>query len=219
MRIFFAEAMRGKGLARAFLYEEMYAYKDAIAFPAIDIACGNDPGYWRILGLTGSRRLQMTTLDGNAAAHPDIVHDIRFGNIPAPDGFFKTAFLMNCLYSFPDPLHAMREASRVLARGGRLFATFPLISPYVPDPQDYHRFTEESARKLCADSSFSVASCVPFGGRWSSVAYLVGPYFRPYFLFAVPLALTARFLDAVSSSIFPRFSKAPIGYLVVAERL
>ncbi len=219
MRIFCAEMMRGKGLARAFLYEELRAYKDAIAFPAVDIACGKDPGYWRILGLTGSYRGSLMAIDRDVAAYPDIVHDISIGNVPFPDGSFKTAFLMNCLYAFPDPLYAMREASRLLARGGRLFATFPLVFPYTPEPHDFRRFTEERVRQLCLETSFRIIRFIPFGGRWSSATYLVGPFFRPYALFGVPLGLAARFLDTTTEFFFPRFPKAPIGYLVVAERL
>ncbi len=215
MRTALRESIRGKGLWRAMLYDAMRSSGMRPPLPILDMACGADPGYWRILGL---RRADIVTADIDAVTRPSLVCDISAGNLPFSDGFFGSVFLMNCLYAFPDPLAVMKEACRILRPDSIAVMSFPLVFPYTPEPRDFHRFTEEAIRRLCAESGFSSEFLVPIGGRWASAAYLISPFLRPVLFFAVPVYVVTRFLDGISNFLFPILPRAPIGYFVIARK-
>ena len=218
MKIFWRELFYGKGLWRAFLYDALPAAAVLLRFPLIDIACGKSPGYRRILGIS-KEDVRVTTVDADSSANPSIVHDVARGPIPCPDGAFNTALLMNCAYAFPDVPAVLADIHRILAPEGRLLATFPLVFPYTPEPHDFCRFTEEGVRTLCRVAGFTDVSVRPLGGRWTAAAYLALPLARPHHLFAVPAYACALLMDRLAASFFPSLPPAPIGYLVVAQRL
>ncbi len=217
MTIFWRELLRGKGLWRAFLYDALPAAALPLRFPLIDIACGKNPGYRRILGISAEDG-RMTTVDGDASADPSLVHDMASGPLPFGDGAFNTVFIINCIYAFPDPLAVLREARRILAPGGTAVMSFPLVFPYTPEPHDFSRFTAEGARAACAAAGFGDVSVRPLGGRWASAAYLALPLSPPYHFFALPIYASALALDRLADSFFPSLPPAPIGYLVTACR-
>ncbi len=216
MRTIVGELVRGKGLWRALLYEAIFSSAVALRAPIIDIASGGNPGYWRILGL---KKADITTIDVNASTHPSLVYDFSSFRLPYPDASFESAFLMNCVYIFSDPLSVMREVRRILRLGGVALMSFPLVFPYTPEPRDLYRFTEEGVRYLCAESGLVIVALMPLGGRWASAAYLISPFLRPYFIFAFPVYFMTVFLDMVSAFFLPRLSSAPIGYFAIVKKI
>lgn len=214
MKTLVFELLRGKGVWRAMLYGAMRSSVIQPQLPVLDVACGVNPGYMRIFGLS---RSDIEAMDIYHAAHPSVIHDVSRAPFPYAEEAFESVFLINCLYAFPDPLHVMREARRVLRPSGKAFMSFPLAFPYTPEPHDFFRFTEEGVRRLCSDAGFAIISIAPLGGRWITSAYILSPFLRPYWLFAFPLYMIAFVFDKIASVLFPRLPAMPIGYFVIAK--
>ncbi len=219
MRTLYRELLRGKGIWRSSLYDALVPYAAVIREPILDIASGKDPGYWRILGINGNKGIRVSTVDADQGACPSILHDMDTGPLPCADGSFATVFMINCIYSFSDYRAALREIHRILSVDGVAFISFPFIFPHTPEPRDFFRFSDEGVRMACADAELSVVSCRPLGGRWSSAAYLISPFLRPYFIFALPVCIIALFFDRLSQLVFPALPRAPMGYLAVVKRI
>lgn len=217
MKIFWKELVRGKGLWRAFLYDAVSSCGVMMRMPLVDIACGRNPGYRRILGITATDA-GVTTVDSDPSVHASVVHDMASGPLPFDDGFFNTAILFNCIYVFSEPRIAMKDVCRILAPQGTLLISFPLIFPYTPEPQDFFRFTEEGVRTLCTNAGFTVISLQSLGGRFTSAAYLALPFPYPYSLLVFPVYILAVIADRLAFFFFSSIPPAPIGYLVVARR-
>jgi len=216
MKTVLFELVCGKGIWRALLYGTLRSLNIRLEPRTIDIACGKNPGYWRILGLDASR---ITAIDSNPATNPSCVHDVGALRLPYSAGDFKSAIFMNAAYAFADPLSVLREIWRVLEVNGTALMSFPLVFPYTPEPHDFYRFTDEGVRRVCSDAGFAITAMRPIGGRWSSAVYLIEPFLRPRLLFAVPISLIALLLDRITYFFFPAVPTAPIGYLVVLKKI
>ena len=74
-------------------------------------------------------------------------------NLTFTDNSFDAAFSINCIYFWPDPVHALEEIRRVLKQGGQLAIT-------VRDKQTkaYQSFSESRLEKLLYDAGFKNVS-------------------------------------------------------------
>jgi SAM-dependent methyltransferase len=98
--------------------------------------------------------------------------------IPVPDGSFDAILCTEMLEHVPEPIDTLRELSRILVRGGRLFLTAPLGSGLHQQPfHFYGGYTPHFYKKFLADRSLEIVELRPIGGLLKHVgqeAYRAG---------------------------------------------
>lgn len=210
------EATHGKSIGRILMNETLRQWQGEISGVILDLACGRDPSYRRLLGLKeNEEKLHLVGLDYNPAFRPTVVADLT-RPLPFKDAVADGVIVSSFLYIVSDPNALLGEVQRVLKSGGWLLLTAPLVYPHTPEPTDYWRFTEESLRLLLRRSGFVEAAIMPFGGRFSAAAYLLSPFLRPRWLVAPIVYWVCLKLDAWAKRF--RLSACPIGYVVRARK-
>ncbi|MER3501593.1 MAG: hypothetical protein C4295_09020 [Candidatus Fervidibacterota bacterium] len=215
-RVLWCQGKQGKSIMRILTNWVLAQWRDEVKGLVLDLACGTEPSYRRILGLTEIAHERLVSVDYNPACRPTIVADLT-RTLPFRDQVADTAILSSFLYIPPEPVTVLQEVRRVLKHEGLLLLTAPLIFPYHPEPTDHWRFTEEGLRYVCARAGFRIESIVPIGGRWTAVAYLIAPFLRPRWLVAPVVYCICLYLDMWTSRWFTRLPPCPIGYVVKAR--
>jgi SAM-dependent methyltransferase len=138
--------------------------------------------------------------------------------LPFRDSSVDAAVCMWFLYMSVDPVAVLREIRRVLKPGGSAWVGTPLVFSVSPEPRDLWRFTDEGLRQMFRMARFDRVDVVPFGGRWTSAAYLVEPFLRPRGLVLPPVVRGCLALDRwAARRLGGRLSVHPVGYLTRAE--
>jgi SAM-dependent methyltransferase len=122
----------------------------------LDIGCGTGwlaeqfPSY---TGIDGSpEAVELATGQGRNVIEGDVNEPL-----PFPDDAFDAAVMKDLLEHVADPVALVREARRVLAPGGLLFASSPDAQRWVWDDYTHRRpFTKKSFRLLFADQGFTI---------------------------------------------------------------
>jgi SAM-dependent methyltransferase len=89
----------------------------------------------------GKLPVRVTYANLSPATEPDIVCDAC--SVPRESGSFDAVILAEVVEHLPDPAAALREASRLLRRGGVLLATAPFLFRVHPDPMDFGRYAPD----------------------------------------------------------------------------
>ena len=93
----------------------------------------------------------------------------------------------------------------------------PFAFPVNPEPHDLWRFTGEGLETLLEGAGFVERRVVPLGDRWSSAAYVLGPYQRPARWVAPLVTRLALSLDRVAQRRWgDRVAPNPVGYVARA---
>lgn len=91
--------------------------------------------------------------------------------IPVPDNSFDVIVCTEVLEHTPEPIEALREMSRILKEGGRLFLTAPLGSGLHQLPYHYYGgFTPEWYKHFCSKFGLYVSEISPNGGFFKLLA-------------------------------------------------
>lgn len=181
----------------------------------LDLACGKNPSYWRVLGLKNNKRVYLVGVDFNIAYCPTVVSDLTCP-LPFKDASAHAVIVSSFLYIISDPKAFLKEVWRVLKPGHCLYLTAPLIFPYTPEPTDHWRFTEDGLRFLLCQAGFVELQIFPVGGRFSAIAYLLSPFLRPRWLVAPLVYFLSLKLDSWTKRF--RLPDCPIGYVVKAKK-
>ncbi len=211
-----SEVARGKSISRILTNSALCEWSEEIRGVVLDLACGANPSYWRVLGLQG-QRARLIGVDCNPSCRPAVVADL-VHSIPICSESCDVAILSSYLYVPAEPEQILREAWRVLRKGGLLVLTAPLIFPHNPEPTDHWRFTEEGLRCLLSRSRFLIEELTPTGGRWTGAAYLISPFLRPRWLTATVVYWVALKLDFWSDHWYKGLPRCPIAYCVKARK-
>ena len=91
-------------------------------------------------------------------------------DIPVEDNTFDVVVSTQVIEHVPDPSGAIKEMSRVLKKGGRLYLTAPQISPVHGRPYNFFFFTDIGLNKMFEDASLDVISIKPRGGVFCVLA-------------------------------------------------
>jgi len=138
--------------------------------------------------------------------------------LPFRDSCVDAAICMWFLNISVDPVAVLREIRRVLKPHGSALVGTPLAFSVNPEPRDLWRFTDEGLRYMFRMAGFDRVEVVPFGGRWTSAAYLVEPFLRPRRLVLPPVARGCLELDRwAARRLSGRLAAHPVGYLTWAE--
>jgi hypothetical protein len=114
------------------------------------------------------------TLDVNPAFHPTYCCDLAdAGGVPSAS--YDCFLLPNTLCSIPDLEGALREARRIVRRGGVILATAPAFVPLMADAPDYWRLSA-GAWRLLADRVWArcETSIDTYGNCFAAAAAMYG---------------------------------------------
>ncbi len=144
----------------------------------LDVGCGNKP-YKDVLKHVGDYigidRPSMARINDDLTAKRIVSIDVvgSAESLPFADVAFNTVLATQLIEHLGNPGLFLKEAARVLAPGGCLILTFPLINPLHEEPFDYFRFTEYAICFFCHKCGLKVEKCIKMGGGWLSVGYLI----------------------------------------------
>ena len=150
-------------------------------------------------------------------------------DIPLADESFDLVISQEVLEHVKDPGQAMKEMSRILKPGGKLYLQLPFMIGFHPCPNDYWRFTHEGIRQLAEDAGLMVVDggesvgsatgfyrvMVEFNSIFFSV--LVPLLYRPLKAFFALLFFPVKWLDPVLSRSTEK-NRISGGYFVVCRK-
>jgi SAM-dependent methyltransferase len=116
-----------------------------------DVGAGDAP-FRELFGHARYATLDWAESVHEGAAGADIVASA--DAIPVRDGGFDVVLFTQVLEHVPDPARVLSELHRILAGGGRLYLTAPLVWELHEMPHDYYRYTSEGLRHLLEAAGF-----------------------------------------------------------------
>lgn len=148
-------------------------------------------------------------------------------SIPVPDGSFDAVVCTEVLEHVPNPIDTLKELSRILVDGGKLFLTAPLGSGLHQQPfHFYGGYTPHFYRKFLAECNFDILEIRPIGGLMKHVAqetYRVGrilseraPNRLSMFAKFILMIWLPRYLTKLDEEVF--VEEFTVGYLVEAQK-
>ena len=99
----------------------------------------------------------------------DMVCDLT--DIPVEAERYDTVLLTQVLEHVPEPAAVLRELSRVLKHGGRLWATMPLFYEEHDQPYDFFRYTQFGLRHLLEGADLEVERMEWLEGYFGTLSY------------------------------------------------
>lgn len=111
---------------------------------------------------------------GNAAwdySRIDIHGDVHA--IPVPDCSVDVIVNFVSMEHYRDPFLAFREFSRILAPGGRIFLTAPMVYLEHQAPHDYFRYTRYGLEELVKQSGLELESIAPGCSMFRTIKWLL----------------------------------------------
>ncbi len=152
-------------------------------------------------------------------AELDAVADLLL--LPFPDGAFDACLSVVTLEHVRDPGASLREAARVLKRGGEILLVVPQDWEVHQAPHDYFRFTRYGVQHLLQRAGFTEIVIQPGGGYFRLIGHrlLNGLQFfppvllLPAALFLVPPALVLPLFDFLD-----RERNFTLGYICTARK-
>lgn len=108
---------------------------------------------------------------GGTKEYGSIDYESDISAIPVPDNSFDVIICTEVLEHTPEPIEAMREMTRILRPGGRLFITAPLGAGLHQIPYHYYGgYTPEWYRHFCKKFGLYVSEIIPNGGFFKLLA-------------------------------------------------
>jgi glycosyltransferase involved in cell wall biosynthesis/SAM-dependent methyltransferase len=102
----------------------------------LDVGGGSKNSYWKLFDIRGA----MESVNISADIEPTYVADLSVG-IPVADEQYDTVISLNTFEHVYEDVRAIREAMRVLKRGGAFHIVIPYMYRVHASPSDYHRRT------------------------------------------------------------------------------
>jgi SAM-dependent methyltransferase len=178
-----ADTLRGRSEAlRRFVAEAPFERETIVAFLAeaarelhpgarvADVGAGEAP-YRELF-----EHVDYVTIDWGETLHdaPDGLDVIASADaLPVADGAFDAVLLTQVLEHVPDPGRVLAEQYRVLAPGGRLYLTAPLVWELHELPHDYYRYTGAGLSHLLTAAGFVDLRVKPRNDSFTTLAQLM----------------------------------------------
>lgn len=206
--------MKNYSIIRALEYNELS--RISLDGKVLDLGGSKKSGYQELIG--GDH---FFTTVNYGELHPGA--DIFFNaeeKFPIENASFDNALAMNFLEHIFDYHNVFSETERVLKSGGLFIMTTPFMHHIHGSPDDYHRYTESTYKKLAQKYNFHVVTIKPLGdGLFSLIYQSVGAWL--YFDFLKSLAKwLCMTLDKILQ-VVPQYKKLakniPLGYFVILK--
>lgn len=139
--------------------------------PQVEKTLADVPFEYRVCDLgAGGRRVRPDAVCVDLAPGPnvDVVSDIH--HLPLADGSFGLVLCTGTLGLCEDPPRVLAECFRILRPGGLIHLEVPMFQPYLPEPEDYWRWTLPGLRKLSHRAGFDEVRSGPLIGPVSALA-------------------------------------------------
>ena len=146
------------------------------------------------------------TLDIERRENVDYVMDIH--ETKFKDKLFDTIIATEVLEHLYNPFKAVDEIHRILKPGGYLIASTRFIYTYHGEPNDYFRFTTYGLESLF--TNYDSVKIIPLGNRLMAILDLITTKNRFFKMF--------RLMNVFLNMKSVRFSKAPLGFIVVVQK-
>lgn len=134
----------------------------------LDVGCGLQP-YRQFLDATQTEYVGVDRI--GPLTNPTVVGAAE--DLPFEDESFDVVLSTQVLEHLPDPLCALREATRVLRRRGRIVLTVPGVWPTHEAPYDFWRFTRYGLSKLLQTCEIEAKTIAPQGRLWATVGQMI----------------------------------------------
>lgn len=155
--------------------------------------------------------------------HPgcDLSFDIE-NKFPLEDKKYDHVLTMNVLEHIYNYRNVFSETARVIKSGGMFVSTVPFMHHVHGSPDDFHRYTESTFRRLAHEFKFEVVEIKPLGfGLFSLIFQTIGG-FVPTALFRFLLKKCCVYADSFLLH-FKRYrnlrARIPLGYYVVLKKI
>ncbi len=176
-----------------------YVAPDHISGRMLDIGCGRKP-YREMLSPFVTQHIGV---DHPASPHPLDAADVfaTVYDIPLESATFQTVLMTEVLEHLEEPTEALREVYRLLAPGGKVVLTTPLMWGVHEAPRDFFRYTPHGLEYVLDKAGFVDVVSWPISGQWATLALLFGYALRPYRvgLLRKPIDLVAIALQGMAS--------------------
>lgn len=136
----------------------------------LDAGAGNAP-YAELFRHCSYVTSDWTHSPHDAAEDVDIIASL--DDLPLDDCVFDAVVCTQVLEHVPNPLAALEELRRVLAPGGRLWLTAPLVWEVHEEPYDFFRYTAYGLRSLLEHAGYVDVDVRPLNGYFTTVGQLL----------------------------------------------
>lgn len=150
----------------------------------LDIGCGNKPYYPLFKNITGYIGCDIVQSDQNAV---DIICEAN--QIPLEAESFDTVFSTQTIEHVFDHHGLVREAFRLLKKGGYFIVSGPMYWPLHEEPYDFYRFTKYGFTKLLEKAGFEIIEVNENGGKWALLGQVLIQVFPAWILGLRPIRL------------------------------
>lgn len=176
-KIIFKEILAGKSIGRTL---QNIALKKVFLFgDVLDICGGYKPSYKRFINHDSGIWFR-ADMDNEKA--PDFLIDTN--NIDSlGESRFDNAVLLNSINLFDDPLDILKKVHVILKPNGILIVSFPFLTGYKPEPNDFYRFTNYAAVNIMQKAGFKVEEATVYQGFFGVILDFLSPVLRRLFIF------------------------------------
>lgn len=102
---------------------------------------------------------------------PEILADLH--ELPVEDHSFDLVLCTEVLEHVAEPAVVLAELRRVLAPGGRLAVTVPMVGELHEEPFDFYRYTGYGVGRLAEAAGFRVEAVIPLTGYYSTLSHVL----------------------------------------------
>lgn len=187
----------------------------------LDLGCGEKP-FEKIL-LNHFEIVEYLGIDMVENSMADILLDLNIERIPFEEKSFDLIILSEVLEHLYNPMFILKEALRVLKKGGYIYISTPFLFHYHEPPHDYYRYTEFFYKKFALENNLLIISIKKGGTFFSSPFFalilLITAIFKKLGIKPLAYTLTSLFniisliIDSVTLRIFPARLKQEAQYL------
>jgi SAM-dependent methyltransferase len=146
------------------------AHATAPGASVLDLGAGNAP-YRELFAHTRYATNDWTQSVHSGADEVDIVGSA--DSLPVADSSFDLVLCTQVLEHTPEPAAVLAECFRVLAPGGRIALSVPLLWELHELPHDYFRYTAPGLRHLLTKAGFSEPQVEPRSDGFTAIAQLL----------------------------------------------